>query len=205
MAISTYDELQAAVALWLARDDLTSHIPNMIAVAEARFNRELRVQDMETSVDLTVDAQNVALPSDFRSARRLYLNSSPVVYLKYITPEQLYTNYPDDTSGIPSVFTIEGSNFVFAPTPTSSNTGKLLYFADIPALTTSNTTNWLLTKHPDLYLYETLAASAPFVREDPRLMMWKSLASDAMNQIKTADKRNKASGSVLAVRTEYSE
>jgi hypothetical protein len=205
MAISTYDELQQAVSNWLARSDLTSYVPDMISLAEATFNRELRVREMETSLDVTIDAQTEALPSDFLSARRFYLDTTPTIYLKYLTPEQLYSKWASSTSGTPEVYSIEGSDFVFGPTPSGTSTGKLLYYAKIPALTVSNTTNWLLTAHPDLYLYETLAASAPFLREDPRLMMWKSLAADAMRQVKTSDKRNKASGSTLVVRTEYTE
>ena len=51
MAISTYTELQTAVANWLDRDDLTARIPEFIALTEARFNRLLRVRSMETEAD----------------------------------------------------------------------------------------------------------------------------------------------------------
>ena len=47
MAISNYSELQTAVANWLDRDDLTARIPEFIALAEARFNRVLRLRSME--------------------------------------------------------------------------------------------------------------------------------------------------------------
>ena len=48
MAIGTYDELKTAVANWLDRDDLTDRIPEFISLAEARFNRVLRLRSMET-------------------------------------------------------------------------------------------------------------------------------------------------------------
>ena len=47
MAISNYTELNTAVANWLDRDDLTDRIPEFIALAEARFNRLLRIRAME--------------------------------------------------------------------------------------------------------------------------------------------------------------
>ena len=47
MAIGNYGELAAAVAGWLARDDLAGRIPSFIALAEAAFNREFRVRAME--------------------------------------------------------------------------------------------------------------------------------------------------------------
>ena len=41
MAISTFAELSTAAANWLDRSDLTDRIPEFIALAEARFNREI--------------------------------------------------------------------------------------------------------------------------------------------------------------------
>ena len=46
MAISTKAELHTAVANWLNRSDLTDRIPEFISLAEAGFNRNLRVRDM---------------------------------------------------------------------------------------------------------------------------------------------------------------
>jgi len=42
MAITTYSELKTAVADWLNRSDLTSAIPNFIALAEAQMSRQIR-------------------------------------------------------------------------------------------------------------------------------------------------------------------
>ena len=64
MAISTYTELQSAVANWLARSDLTSRITEFIALAESRIHygsahpvmpsRPLRIRTMETRADLVI-------------------------------------------------------------------------------------------------------------------------------------------------------
>ena len=47
MAIGTYAELQTAVANWLDRDDLTDRIPEFIALAEAKMNRNQRISLMD--------------------------------------------------------------------------------------------------------------------------------------------------------------
>ena len=47
MTISTYSELQTAAGNWLNRSDLTSRLPEFIALAESRFNRILNVPEME--------------------------------------------------------------------------------------------------------------------------------------------------------------
>ena len=44
MALSTYTELKASVADWLNRTDLTSVIPDFIALAEAQIERTLRTR-----------------------------------------------------------------------------------------------------------------------------------------------------------------
>ena len=48
MSIGTFAELKTAAANWLDRSDLTDRIPEFIVLAEARFNRVLRIRDMET-------------------------------------------------------------------------------------------------------------------------------------------------------------
>jgi hypothetical protein len=50
MAISTYAELQTAVANWLDRDDLTARIPEFITLAEAKIRRVARVEYGFTAV-----------------------------------------------------------------------------------------------------------------------------------------------------------
>ena len=47
MSITTYSELKTAVANWLNRDDLTSVIPDFIALTEADMDRKIRHWRME--------------------------------------------------------------------------------------------------------------------------------------------------------------
>ena len=48
----------------------------------------------------------------------------------------------------------------------------MIYRQNIPALTSTNTSNWLLTLAPDLYLYGTLLETAPYLKEDERIQTW---------------------------------
>ena len=50
MAINSYSTLQTAVSNWLDRDDLSDRIPEFISLAEATFNRVLRIRAMETTL-----------------------------------------------------------------------------------------------------------------------------------------------------------
>ena len=65
MAINTYATLQTAVANWLDRSDLTDRIPEFIALAEARMNRNLRLALM-LNVDQTTLGGATALVAGTR-------------------------------------------------------------------------------------------------------------------------------------------
>ncbi len=65
MAITTYTELQAAIASWLNRGDLTAQIPDFIALAEADINAQFDIRSIETDQALTavVSSRFVPLPT----------------------------------------------------------------------------------------------------------------------------------------------
>jgi hypothetical protein len=158
MAIGTYAQLQSAVADWAARADLSPRMADYITMAEARFNRELRVRQMETEATVTMTEGTGTLPTDFLAMKRVTYQGSPVTELYYQTPAYLQDAYPDTTAGDPVVYTLEGLSIKVRPI--TSTSVKVLYWQKIPALSDSATTNWLLTAHPDLYLAATLAEVA---------------------------------------------
>lgn len=188
MAISTYTELQSAVANWLARDDLTSRIPEFITLCEAKLNRALFVRQMETRSTTTCDTTDdepefISLPTDFQSMRRIRLSSvTGKPRLKYLSGAQAdeFRYGDDNTSGQPSHFTIMGSEIELIPTPDANYTIEMVYRKYIPALA-SNSTNWLLTLAPDAYLYGALLESAPYIKEDARIQTWALGLSNALD------------------------
>ena len=201
MAITTYSELKSAVADWLNRSDLTSAIPNFIALAEAQLNRQIRHRKMITRADATLDTPYFAVPGDWLENIRFQLNTNPVTPLVYRTPEQLLEdNQVYVTSGQPMFYTMVGQQFQVLPAPDGSYDAELLYYAKIPALSDSNTTNWLLTEAPDVYLYATLAQSAPYLKEDERTNTWLSLYQAVTKDMDVADQRARVGSSKLTPR-----
>ena len=65
------------------------------------------------------------------------------------------------------------------------------------ALSDSAETNWLLTHHPDIYLYGALLHSAPFLQEDARAQTWAALYKSAVERVNDASSKSTASGSGL--------
>ena len=198
MAISTYSELQTAIADELNRQDLTSVIPTWIAMAEASFNRVLRHRKMLCRATANMDTQFTALPTDFLEAKNIQLNTSPVTSLEFVTME--YMDQVRETStGTPAYYTFVGDNIEVCPTPSAGQTVELVYYKKIPALS-ANSTNWLLSLYPDLYFYASLQHSAPYLKDDSRLELWSSITSTLLEQANLESDRAEKSGATLRIR-----
>lgn len=201
MAITTYAELKSAVADWLNRDDLDSTIPNFISLAEAQFNRTVRHRKMVTRLTSTVSNSYTDVPSDWLQTIRFQLNTNPVTPLLFVTPEQALEESMVYSAGQqPLFYTTVGEQFQVVPSPDTSYSSELLYYASIPSLTDSNTTNWLLAESPDLYLYGALIQSAPYLKEDERINTWAGIYQRMFDDMMLADERARIGSSKLKPR-----
>lgn len=201
MAITTYSELKTAIGDWLNRDDLTSVIPDFISLAEAQFNRTFRHRKMVTRSTATLDTPYFAVPADWLENIRFQLNTNPIVPLLFVTPEQMSEDKQVySTNNQPMFYTMVGQQFEVLPEPATSYDSELLYYAKIPALSDSNTTNWLLTESPDIYLYGALVQSAPYLKEDERVNIWATLYGQLSEDMRMADERARIGSSKLKPR-----
>ena len=201
MAINTYSTLQTAVANWLDRNDLTDRIPEFVALAEATFNRVLRLRAMETTVaDATPSgSKEDALPTGYLQMREVHLATTPVVSLSYITPEIMYRIRAGSTSGKPNSYTIVGDNILFGPTPDGAYDYSMTYYKAFDALADNAPTNWLVLNAPDLYLYGTLLQAEPFLMNDERVPLWERGVRQVINDLQQQDDKDRHSGSEMRV------
>ncbi len=207
MALSNYTELQSSVANWLNRSDLTTEITgDFIVLTEKDFNSKLRIRKMvESDSSFSINAETVALPSGFLQVRDLFILSGGTKYaLTYMTPPQMDQIKGSSTSGMPVAYTIIGDNFRFAPTPDSTYTGTLNYYKSFDALSDSNTTNYILTNHPAIYLYGSLYHAANFLGgvEPARLQQWQGMYTTALERLERNDREDQFSGSPLQIRSD---
>jgi len=184
MAITTYSELQTAVANWLNRSDLTSRIPEFITLAESYLGKKLRVRDQIKRVQATLNEEFEDLPTDFLQTVSIHLTTSPITILSQMTQGAMLEANPSSSTGKPVNYSIVGDKLRFRPAPDAAYTMELSYYADIPPLSGSNTTNWLLTGHPETYLYTTLLMAEPFLGNDARISTWATLVLESIDLIK---------------------
>jgi hypothetical protein len=202
MAITTYSELKTAVADFLNRDDLTSAIPNFVALAEASLNRRMRAPEMVTRATVTVDAEYESRPADWLETIRYQMTTNPITVLQFVTPEEaIIQKTKFSVSGTPLFFSTVGTQFQHVPAPDTSYSGELMYYARVAGLSDANTSNWLLTANPDIYLYATLVQSAPYLKEDERIGVWAGILDRLMAEYEVAEQRAKTGSSRLVTRT----
>lgn len=199
MSIASYTDLVQAVANWLARDDLEAQVPNYIALAEAKFNRTLKCQQMErrsyTTIDTTSqDWQYVSLPADYQSMRSVCLVSlDEKPRLQFLDQDQIkdYRSNIGDTTSIPRYFGIFGTEMELVPVPAGDYKVEMVYRALIPALSAGNPTNWLLALAPDAYLYGVLLEASVYMKNDARIPVWIAGLTNAIDGLNGLDPARK--------------
>ena len=202
MAIDTYSALKAAIASWLNREDLTAQIPDFITLAEARFSRELRVNAM-VSRDTTVATQNyVELPGDWLQHISIAVTDPVNTYsaLEYISVEQYNDLRNDGLTGTPRFYTIIEQNILLLPWPNSNITLEVTYYKSIPSLSDNNTTNWLLARSPDLYLYGSLIQAEAYLQNDERINLWAGAVDKTIADMNLESERAKRPQGALSAR-----
>ena len=196
----TYDELKTAIGTWLNRTDLTSYYDTFIDNAEAEFNRNIRHRDMVQRSDATADSQYLTLPTDWLEAINVKITTGtyrPLFQLSIETGD-VFRNARNNTSGSPSYFAIVDKTLELIPTPSTSQTLELIYYSKIPALSDSNTSNWLSTSHPDIYLFGTLKQASIFLMEDERVPLFENAYTKAIQELEEANEKAKYSvGSLI--------
>jgi len=199
MALANYTDLQTAVANYLARDDLTSQIPDFITLAEIRLSRDIRINEMLTSTALTLTNNEATLPSNYLEMRSIYFNSNPYTTLEYQTPDLFSRNGWNDTSGTPVYFTIIGDKLQFSPQPETTDTLQLFYYAKPAVLSNSNLTNVWTNYCMDALLYASLGESESYLMNDSRITTWAALYDRSLAAIAKNDSYKKNPNIALAV------
>ncbi len=218
MTITTYAELQSAVAEWLARpgDAIVATVaPDLIRLAEARINfgsgeaghdlysPPLRVRQMESRATALLAGEYIALPPDFTELREIKINTTPERKLTYVTPQQFAETAASSASGIPRVYTLVGNDIRFGPAPVPGGglTAELHYYAAVPALSDSAPSNWLLAAAPNVYLFGVLLEASPYIGDDAQLARWFAMFSAAVRALQAQDRRARHGNAPLLMAT----
>jgi hypothetical protein len=193
MSLTTYSGLQAVIADRLHRDDLTTQIVDAIALAEAEMETDCRLVDFEATATVTITAGVGTMPTGYNGIRSVYWVSSPNHPMDYIPPDR-YDSLRAQDSGDGFYYTVSGSTI--RTTPMGDGSVVLTYTAHFSPLSTTNTSNTLLTNYPDAYLYGTLKHMALHTQDDAGLQKFGILFNAAKQRIVLDDEHRTYGGSL---------
>ena len=171
MALDTYANLKTAIINFSGRDDLTDVLDDFIDMAESEMygnkTQALRTREMESRNEYTLSTADryLAIPDNFIQMRQMRIQVGEYECpMTSHTPGSL-TVYPG--IGIPKNFAVS-NQIEFEIVPDSDYTVEIQYYEKPLPLSSSNTTNSILTNYPNIYLFGALWALYIFASEEEK-------------------------------------
>jgi len=199
-AIPSMDALISTAQDWLDRDDLADKLPVFIQMTEAQFNRELRCPEMENTITFSATNEDTTLPDDFQAMRSIYIEGSPDLPLKGMSPAALRQEY-DGSAATPTAYALVSGGIRLAPPPSDAILLTMDYFGRLEPLSVIAPSNWLLEKHPDAYLYGTLFNAEAHLDNATKAAQWKGLLDQAIDRINRTARNNRYGAGPLVPNT----
>jgi hypothetical protein len=143
---------------------------------------------MLRNADTTTDQEAILLPTDFLELRHITLTDQnyPLALASLAEIDLIRKNM--GRTAQPTHVAVFKSKFELAPSPEKEYKLEIVYYQQIPALSSETTTNWLLSEYPDIYLFGALSKASAFIGEDERTGIWKNDFLSAVNQLQEADR-----------------
>lgn len=189
-AIPDLDTLKERISDYLDRDDIDAMIPVFIQMTEAMFNRELRTPQMERTVVGTASDEDTPLPADYLGMRAIYEEGSPDRPLKALSATAIRRGY-DGTAATPVAYVLVSNGIRLVPPPADEIMLAMDYWAAIEPLSVYAPTNWLLSQHPDAYLYGALFNAEAYLDNSVRAGQWKGLLDQVVQRINRTSRNDR--------------
>lgn len=199
ITLATYADLISILSTsagFLHRTDTADIMPLCVQMCETTINYGdgedldgLTTAAQETIGTLTTVAgtQTVALPTDYLSIRKLYLTVGGVrreLIQAPTTPMRM--SETGNYQSIPETYIITGGNLYLFPKPDSAYTLTIDYYTKVGPLVTQST-NWLLTAAPMVYLGGTVLHGAPWFGPTFNPAPWEKMFRTGMKQVQGQD------------------
>ena len=186
--ITDYATLQTAIASELKRtgdSGFTAEVPGFIQLAENEIFRELQLRSTESSLTGTTSGATITLPTGITAIERISITHNSRDYsLDYTSPNDLSKLY---STGFPTRYTIEGGVIKLLIAPDGPYTYTLYTIPNLAALSVINTTNWLITNAPDVYLFGSVVHAANWTRDVEAVAIYKPMFDRALDSVRRND------------------
>ena len=196
----TYDSLVQDIKDYLERGNLNDEkvlrqIPRIINNAERTLADRLKIQGYRYVLTSATTTGNpvIAKPDACRNTVSINIGTgtgnNTRRTLRARSYEYLRSIYPNDTQlGAPVFYAdYDQNHWIIGPSPQTNYPFEAIVYRLPDLLGQTNQQNYLTQYAPNLLLYSALTAMEPFLRNDSRMMMWKSMREDEFNNVNAQD------------------
>ena len=196
MAFADYLDLRTAVIEHVGRPDIADVMPRLVKLAEVDMCRKFRLKDQIYTVTLTPVDGVAALPDDYLEMIGVYDQNRCEYIEQPLQPVNVYNEF----------YSIDQGNIVI---PGVGSDLTVQYYGKIPTITQVEVagleggestfvagvtgTNWMLEKHPDVYLYGVALEAAKYVRDIGLVEGTMQLYREAVREVYVQDERERYS------------
>lgn len=207
MQFSSYADFRTKFQIMFDGDDISASdisgdvLDLIISAGEQRIYRELRSSTQEASLSITTTNNLAPLPSDFlemKGAPYLGNNKATANFMPWQQLQDRIQLTQATFTQSPYWYSFQSDQMLFYPLQPDGTVVIGTYymrFADI-----STGLNALFTRHPDVFLYASLAECAPFLGEMTRLPIWEKKYTDLIEAANEQERRRITRGSKLQTR-----
>ena len=192
MAITNYSQLVARLEDYSLSDDLKERIPDFIMLAEQHMFKKLRGLEQDTSENLSTSTSDrfVALPTGYAKLRRLKIDITGNGDYQDLVNVPLELLKIDNSAAMPVRYSIT-NQIELNRTSDVVYTLQMQFIKKPLPLTSTNTTNDVLTEWPELYLYAALWQLFAYTGEEEDSAKWNAFYINALGAAnkETRDRR----------------
>ena len=206
--MTNYAELVQNIKDFMEDDgtEFSNEIDKFIDLAELRISRDVITPEFKRKVTSAFTANDpfLTMPTDLVTLEHLQVINSNVRTLLLLKSDEFITEYwPNRTStGVPKYYTyFDTSTIYVAPTPSSNLSIELSYKRRLPALSSSNTSNWTSINAADALLYACLIEASVFNRNYNLQDRYTAMYQQAVKAINN-EQSNKLSSDNFYMKTE---
>lgn len=204
--VMTYDSLTSTVLQYLERSDaaVVEAIPTFITLCEFEIAQNIKTLGQMEVITSTMQAGNPVIPKParWRKTTSMTLSNNGAKQPVLVRKLEYLNNYAQDVTktGTPQYYAdYDYEHWLVAPTPDVAYPFEVLCYTRLQPLSSTNQTNWLTQNAPNAMLFGTLKQTAPFLKNDARLALWKQMFDESLASLKTEDTLRVADRSAVAV------
>ncbi|MDE2439565.1 MAG: hypothetical protein KGP14_00970 [Betaproteobacteria bacterium] len=190
-SLATFSGLKAAIADWLHRADLTTRIPDFIALAEARITNDISDITLLLSEGQIVTAagqRKYPAPSGFIRLNYAYRREPASTPMQIVSPRALAEKYAfEQYTSIPNFLAFDGVNIVVHPTPNGAYTIDYTMQDMVTPLSDTAPANVILTRFPGMYLWGACHEAAIFIRDNNLTTLTEQKYQAALTNARSVD------------------